>query len=88
MWLGVYFKECWKLWSSCFKKCQDHIPCSFAYKPVCVDDIFSKSIVVYRGENNAYKFFEAILEEFEYSKKLMKKHFNKNLIMTEEEENF
>ena len=72
MWLEVYFKKCWKLWSSCSKKYQDHIPCSFAYKPVCVDDIFSKPIVVYRGENDAYKVFEAILEEYEYSKKLIK----------------
>ena len=26
---------------SCSKKYQDHIPCSFAYKPVYVDDKFS-----------------------------------------------
>ena len=70
------------------KKYQDHIPCSFAYKLVCVDDKFSKPIVVFRGENAAYKFFEAILEEYEYCKKLMKKHFNKNLIVSEEEEQF
>ena len=36
------------------KKYQDHIPCSFAYKLVCVDDKFSKSIVVFRGENASY----------------------------------
>ena len=36
------------------KKYQDHIPCSFAYKLVCVDDKFSKPIVVFRGENAAY----------------------------------
>ena len=68
------------------KKYQDHIPCSFAYKLVCVDDKFSKPIVLYRGKNATYKFIEAILEEYEYSKKVIKKHFNKNLIMTEEEE--
>ena len=36
--------------SDCFsytKKYQDHIPCSFAYKLVYVDDKFSKDIVVY-----------------------------------------
>ena len=32
---------------------QDHIPCSFVYKLVCVDDKFSKPIVVYRGKNAA-----------------------------------
>ena len=29
---------------------------------------------------------KAILEEHKYCKKIMKKHFNKNLIMSEEEE--
>ena len=38
------------------KKYQDHIPCSFAYKLVCVDDKFTKPIVVFRGENAAYEF--------------------------------
>ena len=58
----------------------------FAYKLVCVDDKYSKLIVVYRGQNAAYKFIEAILEELEYCKIIMKKHFSKNLIITEEEE--
>ena len=60
---------------SCPKKQQDHIPCSFSYKPVCVDDKFSKPIVLYRGKDAAHKFFEAILGEYEYCKKVMKKHF-------------
>ena len=37
------------------KKYQDHIPCSFSYKPVCADDKFGKPIYVSRGENAAYK---------------------------------
>ena len=68
---------------SCSKKYQDHIPCSFDYKLVCVYGKFSKSIVLYNGENAAYKFIEAILEEYEYCKKVIKKRFNKNMIMTE-----
>ena len=68
------------------KKYQDHVPCSFAYKVVCTDDKFSKPIVVFRGENAAYEFIKAILKEYDYCKKVMKKHFNKNLIMSEEEE--
>ena len=67
-------------------KYQYHILCRFAYKLVCVDDRFSKPILVYRGKNAAYKFIEAILKEYEYCKKVMKKNFNKNLIMTEEEQ--
>ena len=68
------------------KKYQDHIPCSFAYKLVCVDDKFSKPIVVFSSGNAAFKFIKAILKEYEYCKKVMKKHFNKNLIMVKEEE--
>ena len=32
------------------EKYQDHIPCSFDYKVVCVDDKFSKSVVLYRAK--------------------------------------
>ena len=31
------------------KKYHEHVPCSYAYKVVCIDDRFSKSIVVFRG---------------------------------------
>ena len=68
------------------KEYQDHVPCSFANKLACVDNKFTKSIVLFRGENAAFKFIKAILKEYEYCKKVMKKHFNKNLIMSEEEE--
>ena len=68
------------------KKYQDHILCSFAYKLVCVDDKFTKPIVVFRGKNAAYEFIKAILKGYQYCKKTMKKHFNKNLILSEEEE--
>ena len=71
---------------SCSKKHQHHIPCSFAYKLVCVYDRFSRSAVVYSAKRAAYKFIETILEEYEYCKKVMKKHFNKNVIMPEEKE--
>ena len=53
---------------------------------LCVDDKFTKPIVAFRGENTAYKFIEAILKEYEYCKKVVKKYCNKNLIMSEEEE--
>ena len=67
------------------KKYQYHIPCSFACKLVCVDDEFTKPIVVFRGENTDYEFIKAIFKEYQYCKKVMKKHFNKNLITSEEE---
>ena len=31
------------------KKYHDHAPCSFDYKVICIDDKFSKLIVVYKG---------------------------------------
>ena len=30
---------------------QDRVPCSFTYKLVCIDDEFTKPIVVFRGED-------------------------------------
>ena len=68
------------------KKYHEYVPCSFTYKIVCIDDKFGKPIVVYRGENAAYEFIKAILKEYQYWKKVLKKHFNKNLIMSEKEE--
>ena len=53
-----------------------------------MDDEFIKPIVVFKGQNAAYEFIKAILKEYQYCKKVMKKHFNKNLIMSEEEEQF
>ena len=70
------------------KKYHEHVPCSFAYKIVCIDDRFSKPIVVYRGENAAYEFIKAILKEYKYCENVMNKHFNKNVIMSEKEEHF
>ena len=60
------------------KRYQD-TPCSFSCKLAGVDDKFTKPTVVFRDENAAYKFIEAILKEYEYCSKVMKKHFNKNL---------
>ena len=65
------------------EKYQDH---SLAYKAVFVDNKFSKKVVLYRGKSAAYKFIEAILKERKYCRKVIKKHFNKNLIMSAEEE--
>ena len=69
------------------KKYQNHVSCSFAYKLVCVDDELTKPIVNFRGENTAYEFIKAIFKEFEYCiQKVIKKHFNRNLSMSEEEQ--
>ena len=67
------------------RKYHEHVSCSYAYKVVCIDNRFSKAIVVDRGKIAAYEFIKAILEERKYCKKIMKDQFNKNLVMTEEE---
>ena len=47
---------------------------------------FSKRIFVFRGENAAYEYIKAILKEYECCEKVMNNHFNKDLIISEEEE--
>ena len=71
------------LWT---RKYQDHVLCGFGYKIVCVDDRFTKDVVIYRGKDCVNKFISAILREYEYCRDVMKNYFNKNLIMTVEEE--
>ena len=68
------------------KKYKVHVPPNFAYKTVCIDDRFTMRIVDYRDENAAYEFVKAIFKEYKYCRKVMNKHFNKNLIMSEEGE--
>ena len=58
--------------SSYTKKYQDHVPCSFAYKVVCVDNRFSKEINLYRGKEAVNKFIKFILSEYNYCKKMVK----------------
>ena len=64
---------------------QKHIDCGYGYKLVChYNDEFSKPVQVFRGENAVYNFMEKMIEEVEWCKSIIKKHFNKPLVMTEE----
>ena len=66
---------------------QIHEDCGYGYKVVCCyDDKYSKQTSIYRGGNAVYKFMEKMLEEVEYCKTVIKKHFNKPLVMTEVDE--
>ena len=66
---------------------QTHEDCGYGYKVVCCnDDKYSKQTCIYRGENAVYKFMENMLEEVEYCKTVIKKHFIKPLVMTEVDE--
>ena len=66
---------------------QTHKDCGYGYKVVCCyKDKYSKPFQTYRGENAAHKFMEKMLEEVEYRKAVVKKRFNKPLVMTEDDE--
>ena len=49
---------------------------------------FVNPTIIYRGENAAYEFNKEVHEEYKYCEKIMEEYFNKNLIMTEEENLF
>ena len=68
--------------TACAKKYQDHIPFSFAYKVICIDDRFSKPVVFLQRKNAINKLIQAILKENEYCKEIIKKHF----VMSAEDE--
>ena len=40
---------------------------------------------MFRGKNVVLKFIQCIFKEYDYCRGVMKKHFNKNLVMTAEE---
>ena len=53
--------------NDCFsytRKYQDHVPCGFTYKAVCVDNKYSKDIVLYKGKDAVFKFISMILKEY------------------------
>ena len=65
------------------KAYQTHVDCGYGYKVVChYDWKLSKRSKIYRGKGAVYKFMENMLEEVEYCKKMVKRHFNKNLKAT------
>ena len=66
---------------------QTHEDCGCGYKVICCyDDKYSKPIQSYRGENAVYKFMDKMLEEVEYCKAVIKKRFNKPLVLTDNDE--
>ena len=66
-------------------KHQKHIACSYGYKLVCVDDKFGNPFKRYLGKVAVYNFINSITEESKYCTEVIKKHFNKELVMTKED---
>ena len=66
-------------------KYEKQIACGYGYKLVCVDDRFSKPFKTYLGKDAVYNFINNMIEESKYCSELMKKHFNKELVVTKED---
>ena len=66
-------------------KYQKHVACSYGYKLLCVDDKFSKPFKSYLGEDPVYNFINNMVEESKYCSHMIKKYFNKELIMTQKD---
>ena len=63
-----------------------NIPRGFGYKVVCIDDKFTKDIVIYRVRDCVNKFIDANLNEYQYCRNVVEDRFNKNLIMSMQEQ--
>ena len=50
-----------------------------------VDDMCSKSFHSYLGKDAANNFINSIIKESKYCSEVMKKHFNKELVMTKQD---
>ena len=59
--------------------------CSYGYRLECVDDKFSKPFKSYLDEDSVNNFINIMVEESKYRGDVMKKHFNKELVMTEKD---
>ena len=66
-------------------KYQKHIACSYGYKLVCVDDKFSKPFKTYLGEGAVYNFIDTMIEESKCCREVIKKYFNKELVMNKKD---
>ena len=67
------------------ESCANKYACSYGCKLVCVDDKFSKPFNTYLGEDAVYNFSNNMMEESKYCSGVMKKHFDKELVKTKED---
>ena len=64
---------------------EDDFASSYGYKLVCVNDKFRDPFKSYLGEDAVYNFISSLIEESKYCSDVMKKHFNKELVMTKKD---
>ena len=72
--------------SSYTEKYQDHIFSVLFMKLIVLLINSVKELCFIEKKNAIHKFIEAILKGYDYCKKIVKKHFNKNLVMSAEDE--
>ena len=53
---------------------------------MCVDDKCSKPFKSFLGEDAVYNFVTSMIKESNYCSDVMKKHFNKELVMIEKDD--
>ena len=62
-----------------------YLACKYGHKLICADDKISKHFKSYLSEDAVYNFINSMVKESKYCTNLMKKHFNKELVMTKKE---
>ena len=62
-------------------KYKKYTACSYGYKLVCVDDNFSKPFKSYLGQDAVCSFIDIMIKKSKYCSEVIKKHFNKGLVM-------
>ena len=84
----MYFsaRRYWKARSSrvLYNQYQKHVTCNYGHKIVCADINCSKSFNSYLGENVVCHFNYSMIEESKYCCEVLKKLFNKKLVITKE----
>ena len=67
-------------------KYQQHLPNSLGAKLVCIDDRSILPVIIFKGENWINKFIKWIFRQQKQINRVIKEHFNKELIMTTQED--
>ena len=67
-------------------KYQKHVGCSYSYKLVRFDGNFNKTFKSYLGEDAFYNAINSMIKEIKYCNEVTRKHFNKKLVMTKEDD--
>ena len=67
-------------------KNQEHFPNSIGAKLVCIGDRFNLPVIIFKGEKFVNKFIKWIFRQQKQIKRVIKEHFNKELIMTTQDE--